>query len=279
MGNEVICADIDQDKINSLQKKISPIYETGIENLLATNLKEERICFTTDMKLAVLQSDVLFIAVGTPSDVNGSADLQHVLKVAENIAQLMDGYRAIVNKSTVPMGTVAQVKNTVQFILQQRGLNYSFDVISNPEFLREGTAVEDCLRPARVIVGCETDTAKDLMQRIYEPFLRNGNPLLFMDPLSSELSKYAANSLLATKISFMNELSRLCEKTGADIEKVRNGIGTDPRIGYQFIYAGLGYGGSCFPKDVRALLRTAEDAEESLHLLKAVELTNQTWNR
>jgi UDPglucose 6-dehydrogenase len=275
MGNEVICADIDAEKISQLQKGVSPIYEAGLENVIESNLKEGRLTFTTDMQLAVNSSEILFIAVGTPSDINGSADLQYVLQVARTIAESMKGYRAIVVKSTVPVGTCLKVQETVQSVLEKRGVTFGFDVISNPEFLREGTAIEDCLKPSRVVVGCESQHAQEVMGQLYEPFLRNGNPLLFMDLLSSEFTKYAANAMLATKISFMNELSRVCEKVGADIEKVRSGIGTDPRVGYHFIYPGLGYGGSCFPKDVKALIKTAEGIDEQLHILQAVELTNQ----
>jgi UDPglucose 6-dehydrogenase len=275
MGNEVICADIDSSKIEQLKQGKPVIYEVGLQGLLERNLKDGRLHFTTDMKSTVADSEILFIAVGTPSDTNGHADLQYVLQVADTIAQHMDGYRAVVNKSTVPVGTANRVREAIQNRLEQRKVRLPFDVISNPEFLREGTAIEDCLKPSRVVIGCDSDRAKDMMERLYEPFLRNGNPLICMDPLSSEFTKYAANSMLATKISFMNELSRLCERVGADIERVRAGIGTDPRIGYHFIYPGLGYGGSCFPKDIRALIGTAQEVEEKMFLIEAVEKTNQ----
>ena len=275
MGHEVICADIDAGKIAKLKQGISPIYEAGLDDLIRNNQKEERLSFTTDMAHAVSASEALFIAVGTPSDVNGSADLAYVLKVAATIGQNMQEYRAVITKSTVPVGTGHKVKEVIRSTLQNRNKSHiEFDVISNPEFLREGSAVEDCLKPARVVVGCENDRAKALMKRLYEPFLRNGNPLIQMDLISSEMTKYAANAMLATKISFMNELSRLCEKVGADIECIRSGIGTDPRIGYHFIYPGLGYGGSCFPKDVKALIKTAEESGETLSILRAVEDTN-----
>ncbi len=276
MGNDVICADIDAQKIENLKKGISPIYEPGLGELIASNSKDQRLEFTTDLKNAVNSSDFLFIAVGTPSDQDGSADLRYVLEVAKTIGQTMNSPKTIINKSTVPIGTATQVKDLVSQQLTLRNLKIHFDVISNPEFLKEGTAVEDCLRPSRVVVGVDTPQAKEAMTHLYEPFVRNGHPILFMDPISSEMTKYAANSMLATKISFMNELSRICEKTGADIEAVRQGIGSDPRIGYAFIYPGLGYGGSCLPKDVKALIKTAELLNEPLSILKAVEGVNQS---
>ena len=275
MGNEVICADIDSNKIQQLNRGISPIFEPGLEALIHTNSKDHRLSFTTDLKKTVEDSDLLFIAVGTPSDEDGSADLKYVLDVAKTIATHMNGYKAVLTKSTVPVGTAYKVIEVIQATLKERKVSFDFDVISNPEFLKEGSAIEDCLKPSRIVVGCETERAKEWMSRLYEPFVRNGRPLLFMDLLSSEMTKYAANSILATKISFMNELSRICEKVGADIEKVRHGIGSDPRIGYEFIYPGLGYGGSCFPKDVKALIKTGEDFGDDLHILKAVEATNK----
>ena len=275
MGNEVICADIDSNKILKLKQGISPIFEPGLETLIHSNTKDHRLSFTTDLKKAVEDSDLLFIAVGTPSDEDGSADLKYVLDVAKTIATHMNGYKAVLTKSTVPVGTAYKVLEVIQSTLKSRNVRFDFDVISNPEFLKEGSAIDDCLKPSRIVVGCETERAKEWMMRLYEPFVRNGRPILFMDLLSSEMTKYAANSMLATKISFMNELSRICEKVGADIEKVRHGIGTDPRIGYEFIYPGLGYGGSCFPKDVKALIKTGEDFGDELHILKAVEAINK----
>lgn len=274
MGNDVICADIDAGKIEKLKGGTSPIYEPGLDALITNNIKESRIHFTTDLKKAVLESDLLFIAVGTPSDVDGSADLKYVLQVAETIAEHMDGYKVIVNKSTVPVGTFQKVKKTVADKLAAMGKSMTFDVVSNPEFLREGCAIEDCLKPNRVVVGVETEKAATVMRKLYDSFLKSGNPLLVMDPFSSEMTKYAANSMLAAKISIMNEFSRVCEKVGADIEQVRRGIGSDFRIGPHFIFAGVGYGGSCFPKDVKALIKAGTLVDEDLQILKAVEDTN-----
>lgn len=275
MGNDVICMDVDPKKVAMLKDGKSPIYEPGLDQLILNSIKGQRIQFTTDAKMAVESSDLLFIAVGTPSDVDGSADLKYVLQVAETIASHMNGYKVIVNKSTVPVGTGAKVKNVVTKKLQERKSNISFDVVSNPEFLREGNAIEDALKPSRVVVGVESEKAGEIMTRLYEPFLKSGNPMIVMDILSSEMTKYAANSMLATKISLMNEFSRVCEKVGADIENVRKGIGSDFRIGPHFIFAGVGYGGSCFPKDVRALIKAGTDQGEHLEILDAVEKTNQ----
>ena len=275
MGNDVICMDVDPKKVAMLQDGKSPIYEPGLDQLIADSIKGKRIQFTTDAKFAVENSDLLFIAVGTPSDVDGSADLKYVLQVAETIASHMNSYKVIINKSTVPVGTGLKVKNVVTKKLQERKSSLTFDVVSNPEFLREGNAIEDALKPSRVVVGCETDKAAEIMTRAYEPFLKNGNPMIIMDLFSSEMTKYAANSMLAAKISLMNEFSRVCEKVGADIEQVRKGIGSDFRIGPHFIFAGVGYGGSCFPKDVRALIKAGSDQDEHLEILNAVEKTNQ----
>lgn len=279
MGNEVICADVDQSKIAKLNDGISPIFEPGLDDLIANNMKANRVKFTTDLKSAIEKSDLLFIAVGTPSDVDGSADLKYVLQVAETIGQNMNAYKVVINKSTVPVGTAGKVKNAILTALQKRGVNIEFDVVSNPEFLREGCAIEDALKPARVVVGVESEKAKEAMRRLYEPFLKSGNPLLVMDPLSSEMTKYAANSMLAAKISLMNEFSRVCEKVGADIENVRRGIGSDPRIGPHFIFAGVGYGGSCFPKDVRALIKAGSLVDENMEILKSVESANEIQRR
>lgn len=276
MGNDVYCVDIDPKKIAMLNDSKSPIYEPGLEQLISNNLQEKRIQFTTDSKQAVDVSDLLFIAVGTPSDVDGSADLKYVLQVAETIATHMNTYKVIVTKSTVPVGTCVKIHEVVSKILKNRGVNFSFDLVSNPEFLREGNAIEDCLKPSRVVVGCDSEKASEIMQRLYEPFLKSGNPHITMDLLSAEMTKYAANAMLATKISLMNEFSRVCEKLGADIENVRRGIGSDFRIGPHFIFAGVGYGGSCFPKDVRALIKAGTDCGEKLEILEAVEDANLT---
>lgn len=269
MGNDVICADIDAGKIARLKDAISPIYEPGLDDLIASNLKSKRIQFSTDLKSAVQESDLLFIAVGTPSGEDGSADLSYVMQVAETITTHINSHKVVINKSTVPVGTAEKVKS----ILKKQN-RCTFDVVSNPEFLREGAAIEDCLKPARVVVGCESEKAQAVMKRLYEPFLKSGGPILFMDPPSAELTKYAANAMLATKISLMNEFSRVAEKVGADIELVRRGIGSDPRIGPHFIYAGVGYGGSCFPKDVKALIHIGRTVDEKMSILEEVEATN-----
>lgn len=274
MGCDVVCADIDENKINKLKDGISPIHEPGLDDLILSNMKSKRLSFTTNLNEATNSADILFIAVGTPSDKDGSADLKYVLKVAETIAQHMTSPKTIITKSTVPVGTFLKVKNQVKETLQKLGKNLKFDVVSNPEFLREGSAIEDCLKPARVVCGVESQETAQLMQSLYEPFLKNGNPLLTMDPLSSEMTKYAANALLATKISLMNEFSQICDKVGADIEYVRKGIGSDPRIGPHFIYAGIGYGGSCFPKDVKALVHTGKSYGVPMEILDAVESVN-----
>jgi UDPglucose 6-dehydrogenase len=274
MGNTVICADIDAKKIDLLKEGISPIYEPGIEDLILRNQKASRLTFTTDLKLSVTDSDILFIAVGTPPGEDGSADLSYVLSVARNIGQHMNDSKVIVNKSTVPVGTAKQVEDEVKKALNARGVTFEFEVVSNPEFLKEGTAIEDCLKPSRVIIGHTTENAKSIMQALYEPFVKNGHPIIFMDTTTAEMTKYAANAFLATKISFMNELSELCEKVGADIEKVRVGIGSDPRIGQAFIYPGLGYGGSCFPKDIKALIEESNLNHVTMKILNSVESVN-----
>lgn len=274
MGNDVICVDVDASKVKQLTSGVPTIYEAGLEGMLKSNLQAQRIQFTTDSAAAIRASDLLFIAVGTPSDEDGSADLKYVLQVAETIGLHMDGRKVIINKSTVPIGTQKKVKSVIASALKARGANFEYDVVSNPEFLREGMAVEDCLKPNRVVVGLETAWAEKLMKQLYEPFLKSGNPLLVMDPESSEMTKYAANAMLAAKISVMNEFSRICEKVGADIENVRRGIGTDFRIGPHFIFAGVGYGGSCFPKDVKALIHIGGENEEPTDLLNAVKKVN-----
>ncbi|MGZ3726259.1 MAG: UDP-glucose dehydrogenase family protein [Pseudobdellovibrio sp.] len=275
MGNNVTCVDVDQAKLTALRDGKSPIFEPGLDSLLVENIKSNRIDFTDDAKTSVNSADIIFIAVGTPPQEDGSADLRYVLKVADTIAEHMNGYKLVVTKSTVPVGTFQKVKSTIEKKLQSRGAQISFDVASNPEFLREGCAIEDCLKPNRVVIGVESPKAQEILTNLYDPFLKNGNPILTMDPASSEMTKYAANAMLAAKISLMNEFSRVCEKVGADIESVRKGIGSDHRIGPHFIYAGVGYGGSCFPKDVSALVRAGRELNEDLHILNAVEQTNQ----
>lgn len=276
MGNDVICVDVDPRKVEKLKAGVSPIYEPGLEELLAANIAAKRIEFTSDEKMAMQDAEVVFIAVGTPPQEDGSADLSYVLQVAETIAENISNYVVVVNKSTVPVGTFHRVKDKISEVLKRRQMNADFDVCSNPEFLREGAAIEDCLKPSRVVIGVETERAASVMQMLYEPFLKNGNPLFVMNPTSSEMTKYAANSMLAAKVSLMNEFSRICEEVGADIELVRRGIAADPRIGPHFIYAGVGYGGSCFPKDVQALVRKAEALGLEPEILKAVESVNKS---
>lgn len=272
-GITVTCVDIDKGKIDKLNRGFVPIYEPELEQLINRN-KEKRLTFTTNLKESLDNAEVIFIAVGTPTDEDGSADLQYVLKAAKEIGQYIDHYMVIVNKSTVPVGTAQKVKEVVKQEIQKRGLKINFDVASNPEFLKEGNAIDDFLKPDRIVVGTESEEAKKIITRLYKPFLLNGHPLLFMDIASAELTKYAANTMLATKISFMNDMANLCEIVGADINLVRKGIGSDPRIGEKFIYPGIGYGGSCFPKDVKALIKIGEDQHYALNILKAVEEVN-----
>ncbi|CAH9019238.1 UDP-glucose dehydrogenase family protein [Candidatus Nitrosacidococcus sp. I8] len=274
VGNEVLCIDIDEQKITALKQGKSPIYEPGLEALLQKNIEGNRIDFTTDISLGVAHGLFQFIAVGTPPDEDGAADLQYVLAVAKSIAESMGDYRVIINKSTVPVGTADKVKETIQKTLDSRKVNVEFDVVSNPEFLKEGAAIEDFMKPDRVIIGTDNPRTTELLRVLYAPFNRNHNRLITMDIRSAELTKYAANAMLATKISFMNELANLSEKLGANIEQIRQGIGADPRIGYHFIYPGCGYGGSCFPKDVKALERTARGVGYHAQLLSAVEAVN-----
>ena len=274
MGNHVICCDIDADKIAQLNAGDIPIYEPGLDAYIERNVEAKRLEFTTDAEKAVSHGLFQFIAVGTPPDEDGSADLKHVLAVARTIGEHMDEYRIIVDKSTVPVGTADKVKAEVQGTLDGRGESLEFDVVSNPEFLKEGAAISDFMKPDRIIVGTDNPRTTELLRTLYEPFNRNHDRLLSMDIRSAELTKYAANAMLATKISFMNELANLAERFGADIENVRLGIGSDPRIGYHFIYPGAGYGGSCFPKDVQALAKSAADDGYDATLLKAVEEVN-----
>jgi UDPglucose 6-dehydrogenase len=275
MGNDVLCLDVDAQKIELLQSGGIPIHEPGLDAVVQRNVKAGRLAFTNDVEQAVAHGTLQFIAVGTPPDEDGSADLQYVLAAARRIGQLMTDYKVIIDKSTVPVGTADQVKAVIADELQKRGLQIPFAVVSNPEFLKEGAAVNDCMRPDRIVVGADDEKAIALMQRLYAPFIRNHDRLLVMDVRSAELTKYAANAMLATRISFMNELSLLAEKLGADIEQVRVGIGSDPRIGYHFLYPGCGYGGSCFPKDLQALIHTAASNGQALRVLTAVEEANE----
>ncbi|TWI68181.1 UDPglucose 6-dehydrogenase [Desulfobotulus alkaliphilus] len=274
VGHRVMCMDVDARKIENLKQGILPIWEPGLDAIVKRNVEDNRLFFTTSAKESVAHGQVQFIAVGTPPDEDGSADLQYVLAVAKDIATHMDGYRVVVNKSTVPVGTADRVQEAMEAALKERGVDFAFDVVSNPEFLKEGAAVNDFLKPDRIIIGTVSEKAQGLMQELYEPFNRNHQRNIFMDVRSAELTKYAANAMLATKISFMNELANMAEILGADIEKVRTGIGSDPRIGYHFIYPGCGYGGSCFPKDVKALEKTAAQIGYGAELLKAVEAVN-----
>jgi UDPglucose 6-dehydrogenase len=275
VGNDVLCLDVDPEKIRILQEGGIPIYEPGLQEMVRRNVAAGRLHFTTDIEKAVQHGTIQFIAVGTPPDEDGSADLQYVLAAARNIGRLMTDYKVVVDKSTVPVGTGAKVKAAIADELQKRGVDIPYSVVSNPEFLKEGAAVDDFMRPDRVVVGAEDEQAIHLMRALYSPFQRNHERLIVTDVKSAELIKYAANAMLATRISFMNELANLSEVLGADIEMVRQGIGADPRIGYHFLYPGCGYGGSCFPKDVKALIRTAkDDAGIELKVLTAVEEAN-----
>ncbi len=274
VGHRVICVDVDATKIAQLQEGLCPIYEPGLTELLVENIKQGRITFTTDAQKAVEKSEIIMSAVGTPPMEDGSADLQYVLDVAKSVATFMDDYRVVITKSTVPVGTGEKVEALMRDVLTARDVDYAFDVVSNPEFLKEGSAVADFQKPDRIIVGTQSDQAIELMTELYRPLMQRENRLVFMDRSSAELTKYAANALLATKISFMNELSRLADKVGANITSVRRGIGSDPRIGKHFIYPGPGYGGSCFPKDVQALARTSHSEGLDASLLEAVEQVN-----
>ena len=275
VGIEVTCVDIDKKKIDNLNQGIIPIYEPGLEEMVHRNVKKGRLSFTTNLKDALVDCEVVFSAVGTPPDEDGSADLQYVISVARDCGKYMDNYLLIVTKSTVPVGTAEKVRKALREELDKRGVKIEFDVASNPEFLKEGAAVDDFLKPDRIVVGCDSARAEELMKALYKPFTLNGHPVIFMDIVSAEMTKYAANSMLATKISFMNDIANLCEIVGADINMVRKGIGSDSRIGNKFIYPGAGYGGSCFPKDVKALIHTADDNKYSLRVLKAVEAVNE----
>jgi UDPglucose 6-dehydrogenase len=275
VGNQVICVDVDHAKVDGLKKGILPIYEPSLESLVVANHAAKRIEFTTDAAAAIAHADIIFIAVGTPPDEDGSADLRHVEAVANTIGEHLARYTVIVNKSTVPVGTADKVQAVINRQLNARKSDVTFDVVSNPEFLKEGDAVKDCMRPDRIILGSKSLRAIDIMKRLYAPFNRNHERMVLMDERSAELTKYAANAMLATKISFMNEMANIAERVGADIEMVRHGIGSDPRIGYSFIYPGAGYGGSCFPKDVQALEKTAKVHGYHAEILSAVEAVNR----
>lgn len=269
VGNSVICVDVDSEKIKKLSKGEPTIYETGLKNLLNRNIKENRLSFTTDINFAVKNSDIIFLALPTPPDEDGSADLSYILSVAKNISSMIDSYKIIVNKSTVPVGTFQKVRDVISVNARS-----DFDVISNPEFLREGVAINDFMKPDRIVIGSSSEKAIEIMKNLYLPFIKQGNPIIITDEKSSELSKYAANSFLATKISFMNEISRLCELFGADVNYVRKIIGSDFRISNNFLYPGIGYGGSCFPKDVKALIQTSKENDYDFKILKSVTKVN-----
>lgn len=274
-GNTVTCVDIDENKINRLKNGKSPIYEPGLDDLIIRNATEDRLFFTTNLADAMQNADVVFIAVGTPPGEDGSADLQYVLAVAKEIGQHLNDYCVVVDKSTVPVGTADKVNETIQKELDQRGAKIEFAVVSNPEFLKEGAAIDDFMKPDRVVIGVDDEKAIQIMHELYLPFMRHHEKVIMMGIRDAEMTKYAANSLLATKISFMNEIANLCDQLGVDIENVRKGIGSDSRIGYSFIYPGCGYGGSCFPKDVQALIRTANENDYDTLILKAVEERNR----
>ncbi|SIR10677.1 UDP-glucose dehydrogenase family protein [Pontibacter lucknowensis] len=275
VGIDVTCIDIDSKKIDNLKQGILPIYEPGLEEMVLRNAQKERLSFSTSLAASVQGCQVAFIAVGTPPGEDGSADLKYVLAVAREIGRSMNDYLVVVTKSTVPVGTAAKVRQAIAEELEARGADIAFDVASNPEFLKEGAAIDDFLKPDRIVVGVDSDRAEQVMGKLYKPFLMNGHPLIFMDIPSAEMTKYAANAMLATKISFMNDIANLCEIMGADVNMVRKGIGSDARIGNKFIYPGIGYGGSCFPKDVKALIKTASENGYSMEVLKSVETVNE----
>ena len=270
LGNNVYCVDIDAKKVDAMKNGIVPIYEPGLEEMFLRNIQAQRLFFTTDLKEALDKSEVIYLALSTPPGEDGSADLSYVLKVANDIGEMMTDYKVVVNKSTVPVGTADKVRETISSKTQ-----IPFDVVSNPEFLREGFAVEDSMNPARVVVGTESEKAREIMSQIYQPFTNTGVPIIFMDEKSSELTKYAANSFLAVKITFMNEIANYCEKVGADVDKVRLGMGSDDRIGHRFLFPGIGYGGSCFPKDVKALIKSGKQSGFDFQILEATENVNQ----
>ncbi|MBI2435733.1 MAG: UDP-glucose/GDP-mannose dehydrogenase family protein [Candidatus Hydrogenedentes bacterium] len=275
LGHDVICADINEQKILALQQGKIPIYEPGLDEMVRRNVEQGRLSFTTNIKKAIQDSLMIFVAVGTPPREDGTADLQYVFSVAENVGKHINGYKVIIDKSTVPVGTAARVRETVQAAMTARGAHHEFDVVSNPEFLKEGAALEDFMKPDRVVIGCDNVRVRILMEELYSFFARNGRPIIVMSTESAEMTKYAANAMLATKISFINEIAAICERVGANIDDVRQGIGSDRRIGYEFISPGIGYGGSCFPKDVKALIQTAQEAGVQPRVLPAVDALNE----
>ncbi|HVX52673.1 MAG TPA: UDP-glucose/GDP-mannose dehydrogenase family protein [Chitinophagaceae bacterium] len=275
VGTDVVCIDVNEDKVNNLKKGILPIYEPGLDAIVNRNVAKGRLQFSTNLADVLEKAEVVFIAVGTPPGEDGSADLQYVIQVAKTIGENLQDYAVVVTKSTVPVGTSEKVKNTISAALQIRNASIEYDVASNPEFLKEGAAVDDFLKPDRIVIGVSSDRARATLQRLYNPFILNGHPILFMDVPSAEMTKYAANAMLATKISFMNDIANLCELVGANVNEVRKGIGSDPRIGNRFIYPGIGYGGSCFPKDVKALVKTGKHNNHNLRILEAVENVNE----
>src|SRR5450759_4514287 len=274
-GVNVTCVDVNMDKIKQLNEGAIPIYEPGLENMLRCNVEKKRLSFTTNINDGIDGSEVIFIAVGTPPGEDGSADLKHVLSVAKEIGRIITKYIVVVTKSTVPVGTAEKIRSTIQTELKKRKVSVPFDMASNPEFLKEGAAIEDFLKPERIVIGIDNEETKEIMNRLYMPFVLNNHPILYMDIASAEITKYAANAMLATRISFINEIANLCDILGADINNVRKGIGSDSRIGSKFIYPGTGYGGSCFPKDVKAIIRTAHDNNYELNVIKAVEQANE----
>lgn len=279
IGVDVCCVDVDQQKIDNLQKGILPIFEPGLEDIVSRNVKSKRLHFSTSIADHIKGAGAVFIAVGTPPGEDGSADMQYVLAVADSIGQYLEDYTVVVTKSTVPVGSSEKVRATIKKALAKRGQAIPFDVVSNPEFLKEGAAIKDFMSPDRIVVGIDSDRARETMDTLYKPFLLNGYRILYMDIPSAEMTKYAANAMLATRISFMNDIANLCEKVGANVSHVRAGIGADPRIGRKFLYPGVGYGGSCFPKDVKALLRTGKDHQYPLRLLEAVEAVNDAQKK
>jgi len=274
VGIDVTCIDIDSNKIEGLKQGVMPIYEPGLEAMVVKNHSKGKLNFSTSLEEGIKDADVAFIAVGTPPDEDGSADLKYVLAVAREIGRHMNSYGVVVTKSTVPVGTAEKVRAAVQDELDQRGASIHFDIASNPEFLKEGAAIDDFMKPDRIVVGVDREKAQAIMTKLYKPFIVNGHPLVFMDIPSAEMTKYAANAMLATRISFMNDIANLCEIMGADVNAVRKGIGSDPRIGSRFLYAGIGYGGSCFPKDVKALIKTARENDYQMRILESVEDVN-----
>ena len=276
VGMDVVCVDVNKAKIDNLNRGILPIYEPGLDAIVARNVAAGRLHFSTDLTASIQGSEAAFIAVGTPPGEDGSADLQYVLAVAEGIGSSISDYIVVITKSTVPVGTAEKVRGALKAALDSRGSSLAFDVASNPEFLKEGAAIDDFMKPDRIVCGVESERAQEVLSRLYKPFTLNGHPVLFMDIPSAEMTKYAANAMLATKISFMNDIANLCEIMGADVNQVRKGIGSDPRIGTKFIYAGIGYGGSCFPKDVKALASTAREQGYTMRILEAVESVNES---